>query len=152
MARKHERTAARRAAAQVLYSAAIREMSAADMLKDGLVDCLEHPLTDYSLQLISGIEEHGVEIDATISRLAKNWTLERMPLMDVTTIRIALFEMLHVDEVPISVSINEAVELAKCFGCEDDSPKFVNGMLGSVARQMEAEVPDGVVCQEGDDQ
>ena len=54
--------------------------------------------------------------------------------------------------MPISVSINEAVELAKCFGCEDDSPKFVNGMLGSVARQMEAEVPDGVVCQEGDDQ
>ena len=147
MARKHERTAARRAAAQVLYSAAIREMSAADLLKDGLVDCLEHPL-----RLISGIEERGAEIDAIISRLAKNWTLERMPLMDVTIIRIALFEMLHVDEVPISVSINEAVELAKCFGCEDDSPKFVNGMLGSVARQMEAEVPDEVVCQEGDGQ
>ena len=101
MARKHERTAARRAAAQVLYSAAIREMSAADMLKDGLVDCLEHPLTDYSLTLISGIEEHGAEIDAIISRLAKNWTLERMPLMDVTIIRIALFEMLHVLRRPI---------------------------------------------------
>ncbi len=142
MARKHERTAARRAAAQILYSASIRNMDASDILEGGQLDCLDQPLGDYSLMLIHGIEDHSQEIDEIISRLAKNWTLERMPLMDVAIIRIALFEMLHVEDVPVSVSINEAVELAKCFGGEDDSPRFVNGMLGSVARQMDSPDPD----------
>lgn len=138
MARKHERTSARRSAVQVLYSAAIRGMSARELLVSNLMDCLDAPLSDYALKLIEGVEDHGDEIDQIISGAAKNWTLERMPIMDVAITRIALFEMLHVDDVPVSVSINEAVELAKRFGGEDDSPKFVNGMLGSVARQMEA--------------
>lgn len=138
MARKHERTSARRSAVQVLYSAAIRGMSARELLASNLMDCLDAPLSDYALKLIEGVEDHGDEIDQIISGAAKNWTLERMPIMDVAITRIALFEMLHVDDVPVSVSINEAVELAKRFGGEDDSPKFVNGMLGSVARQMEA--------------
>lgn len=137
MARKHERTSARRAASQVLYSAAIRNMSACALLESNLMDCLDVPLSDYALRLINGVEEHTQELDGIISGAAKNWTLSRMPIMDVAIIRIALFEMLHVDEVPVSVSINEAVELAKRFGGEDDSPKFVNGMLGSVARQMD---------------
>ena len=137
MARKHERTTARRCAAQVLYSTAIRNMSARDLLDSNLMDCLEAPLSDYALKLIYGVEDNASEIDDIISGAAKNWTLERMPVMDVAITRIALFEMLHVDDVPVSVSINEAVELAKRFGGEDDSPKFVNGMLGSVARQME---------------
>lgn len=103
------------------------------------MDCLEAPLSDYSLKLIEGVEGNASQIDAIITDAAKNWTLDRMPVMDVVITRIALFEMLYVDDVPVSVSINEAVELAKRFGGEDDSPKFVNGMLGSVARHMEVE-------------
>lgn len=133
----HERTLDRRSAVQVLYSASIRELSAQNMLGDGLFDCLDKPLTDYALQLISGVERHAPQINEIISSAAKNWTLQRMPLMDVAILRIALFEMLFVDDVPISVSINEAVELAKSFGAEDESPKFINGMLGSVARTLE---------------
>lgn len=124
---------------QVLYSAAIRDMSARDLLASNLMDCLDDPLSDYALKLIAGVEDHASEIDEIISGAARNWTLHRMPVMDVAIIRIALFEMLHVDDVPVSVSINEAVELAKRFGGEDDSPRFVNGMLGNVARQMEAD-------------
>ena len=139
MAHKHERTGARRAAAQVLYSASIRGVSASELLESNLMDCLEAPLSDYSLKLIEGVEGNASQIDAIITDAAKNWTLDRMPVMDVVITRIALFEMLHVDDVPVSVSINEAVELAKRFGGEDDSPKFVNGMLGSVARHMEVE-------------
>ncbi len=139
MAHKHERTGARRIASQVLYSAAIRSMSAQELLRSNLMDCLDGPPSDYALRLITGVEEHAEELDAIINKAAKNWTLSRMPIMDVAIIRIALYEMLHVDEVPVSVSINEAVELAKCFGGEDDSPKFVNGMLGGVARQMETD-------------
>lgn len=145
MARKHERTNARRAASQVLYSAAIRDVSARDLLSSNLMDCLETPLTDYALKLIEGVEDNAEQIDGIISGAAKNWTLERMPVMDLAIIRIALFEMLHVDDVPVSVSINEAVELAKRFGGEDDSPKFVNGMLGSVARRMDADA-DLAMC------
>ncbi len=119
------------------------------MLEEGRMDCLESPLTDYAITLIHGIEENSEEIDQLIKDASKNWTLERMPLMDVAIIRIALFEMLHVDQVPVSVSINEAVELAKCFGGEDDSPKFVNGMLGGVARQMdEPAASDGLEDEE----
>lgn len=139
MARKHERTSARRSAAQVLYSAAIRDMSAQELLASNLMDCLNDPLSDYALKLIAGVEDNADQIDGIISSAAKNWTLSRMPIMDLAIIRIALFEILHVDDVPVSVSINEAVELAKRFGGEDDSPKFVNGMLGSVARQMDAD-------------
>lgn len=141
MARKHERTSARRSAVQVLYSAAIRDMGPQELLESNLMDCLEAPLSDYALKLISGVEENAEELDAIISGAARNWTLARMPIMDLAIIRTALFEMLHVDDVPVSVSINEAVELAKRFGGEDDSPKFVNGMLGSVARQQEGSQP-----------
>lgn len=143
MARKHERTSARRSASQVLYSAAIRNVSAQELLASNLMDCLDAPLSDYALKLIDGVERHAEELDGIISDAAENWTLERMPIMDVAIIRIALYEMLHVDDVPISVSINEAVELAKRFGGEDDSPKFVNGMLGGVARQLETQARNG---------
>ncbi len=145
MAHKHERTGARRIASQVLYSAAIRNMSAQELLRSHLMDCLDGPPSDYALRLIAGVEEHAEELDGIIDGAAKNWTLARMPIMDVAIIRIALYEMLHVDEVPVSVSINEAVELAKCFGGEDDSPKFVNGMLGGVARQMEADADEAAI-------
>lgn len=139
MTRKHERTDARRAAAQVLYSAAIRNTSASMLLDQGLVDCLEKPLSGYAIKVITGVEQNAQHIDDVIARAAQNWTLERMPLMDLAIMRIALFEILYVEEVPVSVSINEAVELAKCFGAEDDSPKFVNGMLGAITRQMDAQ-------------
>ncbi len=137
MTRKHERTAARRAAVQALYSAAIRETSAQALLSQGLIDCLDEPLTDYALKIISGVEDNAERLDDLISCAARNWTLERMPLMDLAIMRIALFEILYVDDVPVSVSINEAVELAKRFGAEDESPKFVNGMLGAITRQMD---------------
>lgn len=149
MAHKHERTGARRIASQVLYSAAIRNMSAQELLRSNLMDCLDGPPSDYALKLIAGVEEHADELDGIINKAAKNWTLSRMPIMDVAIIRIALYEMLHVDEVPVSVSINEAVELAKCFGGEDESPKFVNGMLGGVARQMEADADAAAASTEG---
>lgn len=62
-----------------------------------------------------------------------------MPVVDRCLLRQTVYEMLYVDDVPISVSINEAVELAKQFGGDDDSHKFVNGVLGKIARQIEEE-------------
>lgn len=138
MARQHERTRSRKSAVQVLYAGVIRDKDASALLTDGDILCLDGPLSDYACMLIEGVEGHASEIDARLESISENWTVERMPIMDRTILRLALFEMLYVDDVPTSVAINEAVELAKEFGGEDESPRFVNGMLGRVARQLEA--------------
>lgn len=139
MTRTHERTAARRCAAQILYSGAIRNRSAADLLRAGGIDCIEGVIPDYSIRLIEGIEDVKSDLDSRIDSISQNWSVSRMPIMDLAVLRLALYEMLYVDEVPISVSINEAVEMAKAFGGDDDSPRFINGMLGNIARQMEVD-------------
>lgn len=137
MARTHDRTKARRAAAQVLYTSSIRNIEVRTLIDDSLLDCLETPLSDYALLLLDGISDHKAELDERLASVSENWAIDRMPLMDLNILRIALFEMTYVDDVPVSVSINEAVELAKDFGGDDNSPKFINGMLGNIARQME---------------
>ena len=119
MARRHERTEDRRQAAQVLYSGMIRDKNAKKLLENDGILCLEKPMTDYSFGLVEGVEEHREEIDERISSTSENWTFDRMPLMDLIIMRIAVYEMLYADDVPISVSINEAVELAKFFGGDD---------------------------------
>lgn len=139
MARRHERTEDRRQAAQVLYSGLIRDKDAKKLLENDGILCLDKPMTDYSFGLVEGVEAHRPEIDERISSTSENWTIDRMPLMDLIIMRIAVYEMLYAEDVPISVSINEAVELAKFFGGDDESPRFVNGMLGNIARSMETE-------------
>lgn len=146
MARQHERTLSRKGALQVLYTGVIRNDQASKLLEDGNILCLEEPLDDYAVMLVSGVEEHIPEIDERLASISENWSVERMPIMDRNILRLAMFEMLYVDDVPTSVSINEAVELAKEFGGEDDSPRFVNGMLGRVARQMEAAASSEEAC------
>lgn len=138
MARQHERTLSRKGALQVLYTGVIRNDQASRLLEDGSILCLEEPLDDYAVMLVTGVEKHIPEIDERLASISENWSVERMPIMDRNILRLAMFEMLYVDDVPTSVSINEAVELAKEFGGDDDSPRFVNGMLGRIARQMEA--------------
>ena len=64
-----------------------------------------------------------------------------MPIVDRSILRIATYEILFVEDVPTSVAINEAVELAKDFGGEDESPRFVNGVLGRIAKDVDAELP-----------
>ena len=139
MARQHERTLSRKSAVQVLYTGEIRDEKPTKLLKEGDILCLDADLSDYAVMLIEGVEAHKAEIDERLESISENWAVERMPIMDRSILRLAMFEMLHVGDVPTSVSINEAVELAKEFGGEDDSPRFVNGMLGRIARQMEAQ-------------
>lgn len=99
------------------------------------------PLNDYAKQLIEGIIDNQTTIDSWISAAADNWTIERMQNVDRNIIRLACYEIAFVDEIPTAVAINEAVEVAKVFG-GDESPKFVNGVLGRIAKKLEA---DGLV-------
>ena len=99
------------------------------------------PLNDYAKQLIEGIIENQAIIDSWISAAADNWTIERMQNVDRNIIRLACYEIAFVEEIPTAVAINEAVEVAKVFG-GDESPKFVNGVLGRIAAKLEVEGTD----------
>lgn len=99
-------------------------------------------LPSYAANLVQGVEAHKTEIDQKLGAASENWTLERMPIVDRAIMRMAVFEMLYQDDVPVSVSINEAVELAKEFGGEDDSARFANGILGRIARADEEGVAE----------
>jgi N utilization substance protein B len=87
---------------------------------------------EYCRTLVAGVEKYLDGIDETLGEVSENWTVSRMPLVDRNILRIATYEILYDAEVPPSVAINEAVELAKVYGGEDSS-KFVNGVLGKIA-------------------
>lgn len=96
----------------------------------------EESLEDSAREEISrkyaGILEKKEELDAMLNEKATGWTVSRMGKVDLTVLRLALFEMLYDDDVPVSVAINEAVELAKKFG-QTESPSFINGVLAKFA-------------------
>lgn len=87
----------------------------------------------YAEKLVRGTIDNSATIDQVVERYAENWNMERMAYVDRNIIRMASFEMLYVDDIPVKVAINEAVELAKRYG-EDDSSKFVNGILDRIAK------------------
>ena len=88
----------------------------------------------YGRSLVEGVQEHHAEIDALLARYADRWAIDRMPVIDRTLLRIALFELLWGEDIPIPVAINEAVELAKELSTED-SGRFINGLLGRIAEK-----------------
>jgi len=86
----------------------------------------------FTRELVSGVTRNQETIDLNIRNLAPAWPIEQIPVVDRNILRLAIFEILLDNKVPVKVAINEAVELAKKFG-SDNSPKFVNGVLGSVS-------------------
>ena len=95
------------------------------------------PVPDYTRTLVEGVLFRKEAIDQSIAARAEGWTLERMPLVDLAIMRLAVFEMKYGGEVPVSAAINEAVEIAKAYGT-DDSPRFINGVLGRIAEEPAA--------------
>jgi N utilization substance protein B len=87
---------------------------------------------DFVRKLVAGTIQHKDEIDRNIQKFAPAWPVEQIAMIDRNIIRLAIFEILFDNEVPVKVAVSEAVELAKTFGSEN-SPKFVNGVLGSVS-------------------
>jgi len=92
----------------------------------------------YASHLIQGVQSNRDEIDDLIHRAAPAWPLDQMSRVDKSILRVAIFEMLHQPGLSPKVAINEAVELAKLFG-HDSSPKFVNGVLGTIERKQRDE-------------
>ncbi len=96
-------------------------------------DKKEPEVREYTERLVRGVAEKLSLIDGTIKRFAENWEINRMACVDRNILRLGTYEMLYVDEIPMKVAINEAVELAKRYG-EDDSSKFVNGILDRIGK------------------
>lgn len=84
---------------------------------------------------VFGVERHREELDGLIDGYAKGWNLNRLAKVDLTLLRMGLFELLYLPEVPVGAAINEAVELSKRYG-EDKSYSFINGILGTAAREL----------------
>ncbi len=89
------------------------------------------PINDYTARLVEGVAEQQERIDALISAHVRGWTLDRMPGVDRNLVRVAVYEILFVDDVPGAVAVSEAVELAADLST-DESPKFVGGLLSRI--------------------
>ena len=85
----------------------------------------------FARELVEGVTAHRPDIDQRIHRAAPAWPLEQMPKVDISILRLAIFEILFDNRTPLKAAINEAVELAKEYGGEN-SPRFVNGVLGAI--------------------
>lgn len=90
----------------------------------------------YIERVLEGVLSHLDELDEQIQSASRNWTIDRMPHVDLTILRLAVWEILHEDEVPGPVAINEAVTLANCYS-EPASGRFINGVLGTILRRKE---------------
>lgn len=139
MQQRKLRRKSRKTCLQVLYSNDVVGVKTDDVLSGKATLPYISEIDDYAASLIEGTIKNIKDIDKRLIGISENWALDRMPVVDRCLLRQTVYEMLYVDDVPISVSINEAVELAKQFGGDDDSHKFVNGVLGKIARQIEEE-------------
>lgn len=130
-----EKILARNQALELLFQTDAIGRSIEDIL-DGSYLITDGPLEDYAVELARGAGSMFEELDGVIELVSDNWSVSRMSSVDRCILRLAAYEMLVVDEVDVSVSISEAVELAKKYGT-DESSRFVNGILGNIARRME---------------
>lgn len=121
------RSVARESALTLLYEAESKGITPAAVVAAQVI-----PVEEVVRVLVLGVMEHQARIDASITDHATGWTIERMPVLDRNILRMATFELMHRQEVPTAVILDEAVELAKRFST-DDSGRFVNGVLSAIA-------------------
>ena len=125
----------RRRAVEILYQADVTGTAPSAVL-GGLASRGER-ITDFTRDLVLGVEERLDELDLLIGDHAEEWTIERMAVVDRNLLRVACFELLHRPDVPPGAAIAEAVEAAKELSTEG-SGRFVNGILGKIAREIAA--------------
>jgi transcription antitermination protein NusB len=126
------RSKARKRAIDLLFEADARGMDPVALTAERLGSPDVPPINDYTVTLVEGVVAHQDRIDELIAEYAEGWTLQRMPAVDRAVLRLGLYELFWVDDVPEAVAIDEAVELAKTLST-DDSPRFVNGVLARLA-------------------
>jgi len=130
----------RRLAREIIFKMLFAFESGKNTPQEALIIAYEKPIEEkdreYILKVCEGVIENLETIDRIIEKYTIDWKLERLLLTDKTLLRLAIYEMLFCEDIPESVSINEAVELAKIYG-DMKSPKFINGVLGAIARDLD---------------
>jgi transcription antitermination protein NusB len=127
------RSKARKRALDILFASELRSEDPVVALERA-IEAGEGPTNDYTTTLVRGVVEHRDRIDEVLTTYSKGWTLSRMPAVDRNVLRIGVFELLWGDDdVPETVAVSEALHLVQDLST-DDSPAFVNGLLGSIMR------------------
>jgi N utilization substance protein B len=126
------RSKARKRALDLLYASDVRAESATDALDRAIAEG-DGPPNPYTASLVRGVTEHLGRIDEVLASYSEGWTLERMPAVDRNVLRLGIYELLYVDDVPDAVAVSEAMALVRDLST-DESPQFVNGILGAVVR------------------
>ena len=126
------RSKARKRALDVLFAADVRGESATDALERAIAEG-EGPTNEYTAVLVRGVAERRDRIDEVLSSYSEGWTLDRMPAVDRNVLRLGVWELLYADDVPDGVAVSEAMALVRDLST-DESPQFVNGVLGNIQR------------------
>ena len=126
------RSKARKRALDVLFESEARGVDAVSLLEDKTA-AGDPPVNVYTGVLVRGVQDHRVRIDQLLATYSEGWSLERMPAVDRNALRIGVFEVLYSDEIPDAVAVSEAVNLVRDLST-DESPAFVNGVLGHIQR------------------
>jgi N utilization substance protein B len=124
------RREARERALELLYEANAKTTTAT-----AVIDALPVDPDEYAAAIAVGVDEHVAELDELLQRHVQGWTIDRMAVLDRTLLRMAAYELAYEASVPVAVIISEAVDLAKQYSTEE-SGRFVNGVLGSVAKEV----------------
>ena len=127
---------ARKRALDVLYAAEMRGEQPLEAL-ERIVAAGEGPTNEYTSVLVHGVAEHQGRIDELLGTYAQGWTLARMPAVDRNVLRLGVYELLYVDDGPDAVAVSEAISLVRDLST-DESPTFVNGVLGNIVRNKAA--------------
>ncbi len=142
------RRTSREKAVQVLFSVDMTQAEPKQVLEnlleedEGQAEQKERNI-DFLTDLVEGTIAHQAEIDWKISQYLRGWTIGRLANVDRAILRLAGYEMMYRDDIPIKVTLNEAIELAKRYGT-DDSPKFINGVLSSLVKDLERSEQKGL--------
>ncbi|HKR51699.1 MAG TPA: transcription antitermination factor NusB [Pseudonocardiaceae bacterium] len=126
------RSKARKRAVDILFEADLRRLDPSALIAERVGAPELPPVSDYTVSLVHGVVAHQEDIDRLLAEHARGWTVARMPAVDRAVLRLGVFELLFSDEVDDAVAIDEAIELARSLST-DDSPRFVNGVLGALA-------------------
>lgn len=123
---------ARKRALDLLYASEMRSESPVVAL-DRAIEAGEGPTNDYTDQLVRGVVANQARIDELLSTYSEGWTLARMPAVDRNVLRLGVYELLYLDDVPDAVAVSEAISLVRDLST-DESPTFVNGILGAIEK------------------
>jgi N utilization substance protein B len=126
---------ARKRALDLIFAAEARGRGPREFLAEQIA-AGDRPSNDYTVTLVEGVADHLERIDELISAYAEGWSLDRMPAVDRNVLRLGIFEVLWLDDVPDAVAVSEAVNLVRELST-DESPAFVNGVLGHIVRDKD---------------